>query len=964
MALEDNLQQAEALLGALERSWPSHAEAIKSSRPLWFNPLADLSPEWASVCAETVAWLDQAPITLMKASHDLTQNKAMASYAEIGAGLDALLTRVSTPQKTGMLARWMGAEPAKAPSIELDALLDKKKMAAGESRAHVSSLHLALDLSDQAQDLAALLTEALPLLRQKASATLASQDIEGAATLLEARRHQQNIRKVERALASLGLVDDRLRQEFLPEADQSRARLRAVIDEEASVHARLDALAGKVSRAIASQEAGNQAAQKSSSLAAIAKESPPASAPKSTQPATIVSSSQGITTTWSIFNMFSSSQEDYPFTPDTIKALKRLKKINSAEFVDPLSYFDEIWNEAHIILKEKTVLPSVRLPKSGETLVNRLSRAHASIYGITPERAEVLVELLSREPGISHPDCKVSSLLDYAWNACSRRLEGNIHASGWRLLDKASELSMAPGIVEDELGEKDQDGSLALVGKPAGKVRNILAGRARSLIELVNLKAIHDPAVDNEMLACIGRVWARHISPQEFQFEMENSEGTSRRARPLMLHLTPDLASKVHLVDLLAKRKQTIPSNNDEERFNCMSAWDQAYFVWDTLTTEGTSAVKDRPAADSSPALTPWLEMVSKSQSAERLRKADQQDGNWAVATQEFIQMIKQGYSPTEMPSALLGHAVWAKNFDMISAIERRHPKLEWGPRVKQKDDIMWGLVDLDTPDLARADQEKINPAYWCRHFADSLVIATLRHENPPHFNHYQDYLEAGPSGRGPWRPMQNLLMHACETGKNNWVRAIMDLNIEKYEHAFIGYDSALTLLRSRVAKETLKNADQETLPPDQIPFASTETQNAFVRKIVREMDDTGLWDIHGAGFGFFQPRLLAAALQADYEPRLSANPERRRQAIIEAVRKMGRDEFIDSVCHLLSEKGDYPDPSLLQHALGYGEDAGVFRAGGDLEIAAAEIVRRVSNPAVKESEQFRSVVKVKNRVM
>lgn len=163
-----------------------------------------------------------------------------------------------------------------APLARLEKILEDKHALDALSATRLKSIRAGFKLGEQTRQLAAIVLEALPVMRAEADLQRAQIDALVSDSLVDAQKRTQRSREIERARSSLDLVSARLMQEFSSPSLINQDQLEESLVQEASMRSHLDALSTQIGRRIASEKVNANAAHHTRQLPSIAPESRPA----------------------------------------------------------------------------------------------------------------------------------------------------------------------------------------------------------------------------------------------------------------------------------------------------------------------------------------------------------------------------------------------------------------------------------------------------------------------------------------------------------------------------------------------------------------------------------------------------------------------------------------------------------------------------------------------------------------
>lgn len=272
----DQLTQAKAILDTLAKEWAFDHGML--GRPLWQDGLEKVCPEWGVVCGLAISWLDRAPYPLMSATNELSDNGVASGYAKVSEVLNEISDEIESIGKKpkyigfGIQVPMFGRSEQISHLERLKYMSGLKRAVDDKSKGRIRNVRSAFDLIDTSQDLASILVDALPLIKQDLAARRplkADGD-----SLFEGRLHEKRVKEFERAVDAIALVETRLDQEFSRTSTINRDSLEKMINEEEKLQDVLASMITRINTSLTSQSLNQVSVDQTQKLAQI---TPPSS---------------------------------------------------------------------------------------------------------------------------------------------------------------------------------------------------------------------------------------------------------------------------------------------------------------------------------------------------------------------------------------------------------------------------------------------------------------------------------------------------------------------------------------------------------------------------------------------------------------------------------------------------------------------------------------------------------------
>lgn len=941
-ALSSALQDAQSTLNGLLTKWPSDAEVIQQSHALWESDLSYLDPQWAQVCSQAINWIDQVPMALMTASRQASESGASDGYAEIAASLDDLLKQVSGKKGFDLVGMMLGKKFS--PAEHLEYLLDQKKKLDEGSVKRLSEVRLALDLGDEARQLAGLLIDAAPALSAEVQTRKREIENEGASTAFAAQKSLRTLKLLERAQSAIDIVKERAQHELSQNAAASRQGLENMVGQEEKMHARINASAAQISRAIANAQVKKETGIESdkspltNSMHPVAGAHVPAgvrAAPESKGFFKRMWSGSDVSPMNGFLDALEKSRRgenrhDGSLSKETLAELKIIKKYAKEgrfEVVDKiLSLFGRTDVKASTQFDGQSMIDFFLSVSSSKSFVKSPFTSG--------QQAGMLSILLLRETSLSSDLCDWKSV-------------GYVMAQNFKYLENKDRIHTATALIK---AHKFIDFGDALPGVVKCAVSNY---------KRINFNLDLSNAFLNEK--CPPKVLEKVLRGLDCSPENKSILGV------FVHRLRPDLASTVARVMIDQYDMGLIEADKEKEMIGKLLPSDQVELIKKLMRSDPSNLVTRATIRN----------MLDTPNMQDALSNAQDPDNFWPAALSDWASSYKmitanRGF---DTPDASAPHVVRnAAPARLVSAALSMGLPDMWG-RVQgfSSRPVLDGPLPLEVftknpfsilinpPMVIDADRvfigmHKIDPAYWSKLLVDHIETVSFR-ECQFSETTVQAIVNEVPSGGGMEGVEHRIgmitklknqevamtpLMEAAYLGDKRWVKALVDAGADR--HINLADHTPVSMLKESVFKE-IERLSSLGFPPSRHP------DSMFVEKMISTMNETRLWDIAAASPKNLEKEMLVAAVSLDFTDRESVSNLARKKAIIECMSKMGRSKLIDTVGYMVGPSSDSDIHSpVVAHLLDYGAKAGLLPKDYRLDDLRGEIesARSVkANPVV-----------------
>lgn len=896
----DALSEIQSLLSEMETTYPvAHVGAMDIS-PLWADDVKTVSSDWARVLSDSINWLDHVPHVLMITSKNQEVPKGVPSYAEIGAAFEKLLKEVSGSRAPGLLekatASWK-SQDKKSESLtakeKLDRLIEQKKVISDASRFRLRGIRSAITLGEEAQHLSVLIAEAIPQI--KASIEHEMLALEDEDTTFKAQRNARRRKQLERASGALDMVSQRVAHEASADTAVSKQGLDEVVRQEELLHVRLNTLVSQITKAISDKQIETVATFQGTTLASIATSvalpAPAATANTPTLP--VLAKDAAATPKNGFFSFFLNVNGK----PKPAKMSHHSKNIinnlhRRGRFIN-LSWMDF----KDLIEKDVNILPNTMLKGYKKPLADIMVSEKFWTHRETPNNAANLLEtLLMREPQSLEKEVDA----DRVRAAAIYRLKHDPkNRAGWALLELAS---IYRPLTDSEKPVVMTIAAAALSDQYASPGEKVLGSIARIIESQIPLDVL-EKALQNHLSFVTSS-----FNPLEQVYDKLSAPHTSLIRR-----------------EFLVRNLFNYPTPEDQAILDLLSPEDLRQFAQKTMVSGHEGCEK-------------WLRAVLKTPSIQAdMALPSNKETQWMWALPDYLRMRKKEAKTQDIPASVLATALSLKSSRLLDQIQFFcRPAIFRGYEADEQEQDPFDRIEylqnntrqhstaldtdllhssLNTPE--RKHGRAATPLFQVMALHDELEKG--RHSDPADF--WSEALSGNinipcmtnPSDRDE-RPMTPL-MKACERGDMKWIKALMKHGADykiKVHGATAGF-----YLRKKVEMDIFahdSNVSMYSGEPRQV------TRNAFFRKILHTMDQTGIWELNAterAG----STQLLSAAVFADV--RQPPN-QARRKAIDDFIGRMSKNNFIAWVNEPpidAFQKG-WPDTQTL---LSYGVSSGLI---------------------------------------
>ena len=952
--LPSTLDEAQSILAGLATRWPEQQENVARSKPLWHEAVAQVDPSWAQVLGATVNWLDEVPLVLMSASKNITSEESVSQYTKIASSLDALLKEVSNPKAAGFAL--LGNRTTVAPADRLEELMGDKKKLDEASQARIGAMQEALDLGDDARLLAAMMADAIPLLRTRIEQQRLSVDVESAPTMSEAQKRARTLKFLDRAASALDLVESRVKNESSPSATLNRDGLENMVSQEAQLHTRLNTLSGQIAKSIAGEQVDTQSARQGGQLALIAIAPPEGLTTNLPEVASTISAQPKRTGFWSRLmrspmgfrDMFivsgAAASASSQSAPDVFLPLSIAPRLSATAkgYLEQIEGYERhpilAWSPFKLAVKEPDVWASTKMPSGGSLLDKIISPKLWDEQHRSSTMFNLLDTLIGRERVIKEDLCDWKRLLDICM-ASLAEAKTYVDESSWsamRIIAKTGHfMDIAPHM-------------------PAlAKFANVSSLRLRAG------SANHDALtqiLENLLTPEAIKASTNVIDDQHYDLSFDNAHVFARNIK------NPAISSAFSFALITGTQRSTISAQKECELMENLSPSDRVDLAQHLLLQNNDISTRAKVN-----------NLLSTSAMKADLAAPPAPETQWSFALKEW-QILNSRSQSSNVPPYLLACALSMKSLPLLERIAQLCPSPELKSDLTQVDGTSQPplslVMELDMNFQGELKSRR-DPSYWCALFKDQI--------NRPA---QQEYSEA-PGVRG--RPtgsqfdlntglthhlrepntrdiLMTPLMQAAYNGNSEWIQALLLAGVDK--DASLGVNSAISMLQNNVLKKIMRH---ESNPVD-ISRASRKVQNTFIRKMVHAMDQTGLWDIQNAGPESCVQGMLLTAMTTDMaagqsDQSIDAVP--RRKAIQDCISSLGISRFIETVTDAVVPRGSFElDGPEVKSLLAYGIVAGVIDATPqDLATVKEEIQQRLTQ-SVKEMDAADLVVRHRGPVV
>lgn len=933
LTLSSTLQDAQSLLNDLSAKWPSDAEVIQQSHALWESDLSYLDPQWAQVCSQAINWIDQVPLALMTASKHANENGAADGYAEIAASLDDLLKQVNGKKGFDLVGRMLGKKFS--PADHLEYLLSQKKTLDEDSVKRLSEIRRALDLGDEARQLAALLIDATPALSAEVHERRRKVEGEDASTAFAAQKALRTLKMLDRAQGAIAIVKERAQHELSQNAAVSRQSLENMVSREEKMHARISASAAQISRAIANgqveKEKGAEPVkvQLANSTQLMTGERVPSgvrAVPDAPESKGFFKRILGRTDASSMnefSNALEKSQSGVNGNEESLskEMLARLKKVKKSAKEGRF----EVVEEMNRVISDYNIKASTRF--DGQSMIDFfLSVSSSKVFVTSPFTKDRIVEtlalLLLREPRITSELCdwkSVSSVMTDNFKYLSHE-KRTLAAAAMMKAHKFVEFGGAlEGVVEcavenyKRLTFGMESTNAFLNEKCPPKVLEGVLGSLAVTPENKSILWVLSKRLRAELASTVARVMIDQytmglVEADKEKFLISTLLPSDQRdlIRKLMRSDPSNLSTRATIRNILDNPEVKSAASNpfDAVHFWCASLSDWASSYKMITATQGF----DTPDA-SAP-------HIVHHKAPARLIAAALSSG-----LPDMWQRV-QGLSSTPVLDSALNLNVLSKSpFSILL-----------NPPV---------LIDTNRTLLGLP---KFDHAYWSQLLVDHIETPTVREFQPSEttFQAVLNDLQSGGGLEGVEHRLKMLdelkkqnipmtpLMEAAYLGDIQWIKALVDAGADR--HAGISGYTPVSMLKEAVFKQIERLSSLQLV-------SSASRASLFVEKMTSAMNETGLWDIAAASPKNMEQEMLVAAASLDLTDRESISNMARKKAIIECISKMGRSKFMATIGYMVGPSGETPLHSVeVRHLLDYGAKAGVLPKEYRLEDLKEEI--------------------------
>lgn len=939
--LPGTLDEAQSILAGLATRWPEQQENVARSKPLWHEAVAQVDPDWAKILGATVNWLDEVPLVLMSASKNITSEESVSQYTKIASSLDALLKEVSNPK-----AAWftlLGNRTTVAPADRLEELMGDKKKLDEASQARISAMQDALDLGDDARLLAAIMADAIPLLRMRIQEQRLSVDVESAPTMSEAQKRARTLKFMDRAASALDLAESRFKNESSPSATLNRDGLENMVSQEAQLHTRLNTLSGQIAKSIAGEQVDTQSARQGGQLALIALAPPEGLTTNLPAVASAISAQPKRAGFWSRLmrapmgfrDMFivsgAAASASSQAAPDAFLSLPVAPRLSATAngHLEQIQYYKThprlAWTSFKFAVQEPEVWASTKMP-SGGSLLDKMISPKMWAEQHRPGSALSLFDiLLERESVIKQGLCDWKRLSDI----CMASL-----AEAKTYVDESSWSAMK--IIAKTGHFMDLDPHMPALAKFA----NVSSLRLRAgSAKYDALTQIFENLLTPEAIKAASHV----IDDSHYDLSFDNAHLFSKTIK------NPAISSAFSFVLITGTQRSTISAQKECDLMENLSPSDRVDLAQHLLLQNNDLSTRAK-----------IKNLLSTSAMRADLAAPPSTETQWSFALKEW-QILNSHSQSSNVPPYLLACALSMKNLPLLESIAQLCPSPELKSDLTQVDGTSQPplslVMELDMTFLGELKSRR-DPSYWCALFSGQIDRpAVQEYSEAPgvrgRITGTQYNLNTGatqhsrlPSTRKiPMTP----LMQAAYHGNREWIQALISAGVDM-EAKQDDY-SAISMLQNHVLKKIMRHEDK----PVDISRAPRKIQETFIRKMVHAMDQTGLWNIKEAGPDSCIQGMLITAMTTDLaagqsEQSLDASP--RRNAIHDCIASLGASQFIETIVSTLVPRGTFEiDGPEVASFFAHGHKAGVITATPqDMAKVIEEIKQRQVQP-VKEVE-------------
>jgi hypothetical protein len=901
--LPSTLGEAQSLLQDLAQRWPQQHAALSASKPLWQNALETVDPQWAQVFGASVNWLDEVPLVLLSASKSVASKQAIGEYAKIAASLNLVLKEASSPASKMPGVSALFGDKKLSPPAFLEALMGEKKALDEASSVRLNAMQDALDLGDDARLLAAILSDVMPLLRNRIQHQRERVDIEGAPSMLEAQRRAREIKNLDRALTALELVESRIQNETAPEASINRSGLEHMVNQEQQMSARLNILSTQITKTIAGEQVKTQSAQQSARLSQIAVVATPAAPQELPASVSMVVSQPKRPGFFS--RLFSRPKQELlaiPARPEPPPAPPVKFSSATQELLDNIDdkYTNHpilIWRDFKLVVQDHDVRASTMLSKSKCSLLDKILLPRVWEDGHRPSHVlNMMEDLLKREPRIKHDLCDWKVLS----SVCIKQIETIYHS-----------------------GESQVWASLRLISQMRDFMdmtphAPALAKFALSFAFRIKEDSINYPALLNVLDTMVPPQSIKDAAEQSWESHLDRSAANlavfCKRSK------NPAVASALAFCAIKHNELSVRNAEREKELMELLSPQDRQDLIKHLLVREPSISTR---AKSKNLLATPTL--ISD------LAAPPVAETQWSFALREWMSLEQSELKPRPIPSRLLASALSMRDYPFLSRVVSLCASKTLEGELLHVDGTYQAplslVMELDR-EFKKTLEFRQTPDYWCALFKGQLDRTTAQtYEEPPGVRGRITGLIEKDEGimhhaRLPsTRPMEMTpLMQAANQGDYPWVRALLSAGANP-SISIDGYD-ALSLLKTHVIKGIMLHEDN----PVDIGNAPRKTQDVFIRRMVHAMNETGLWDIQKVSPPGCAQRMLLAAMSTDLTSTSKRTAEARQKGIHQCINAMGVSTFVESIAGSIVPRGSFTlDSKEVSTFIDHGVSAGII---------------------------------------